>query len=197
MSDHSQPPTPAPKRILLGQIASAHGIRGEVLVRTFTGEPAAIATYGPLSDKPGTRSFRLKMVRITDKGIIARVDGIADRTAAEQLRGTELYVERAKLPPPAEDEFYHADLVGLAVELEDGAAYGIVHAVVNFGAGDLVEVTRTGLTSSELIPFTKANVPTIDFAAGRITVVPPVMVGDPEEKRDQPETDDDPSGDRD
>ena len=125
MSDQSKPPTTA-RRILLGQIASAHGIRGEILVRTFTGDPAAIATYGPLSDKSGTRSFRLKIVRVTDKGVIARVEGVADRTAAEPLKGTELYVERSKLPPPADDEFYHADLVGLGVELEDGTAYGIV-----------------------------------------------------------------------
>ncbi len=195
MSDQSKPPTTA-RRILLGQIASAHGIRGEILVRTFTGDPAAIATYGPLSDKSGTRSFRLKIVRVTDKGVIARVEGVADRTAAEPLKGTELYVERSKLPPPADDEFYHADLVGLGVELEDGTAYGIVRAVVNFGAGDLVEVSRAGLPSSELIPFTKANVPTIDFSVGRITIVPPVMVGEPEPQQDQAASADDPLIDR-
>ncbi len=195
MSDQSKPPTTA-RRILLGQIASAHGIRGEILVRTFTGDPAAIATYGPLSDKSGTRSFRLKIVRVTDKGVIARVEGVADRTAAEPLKGTELYVERSKLPPPADDEFYHADLVGLGVELEDGTAYGIVRAVVNFGAGDLVEVSRAGLPSSELIPFTKTNVPTIDFAAGRLTVVPPVMVGESEPQQDQAASADDPLIDR-
>ena len=108
-----------PRRILLGQINGAHGIRGDIIVRTFTGDPGAIAAYGPLTDASGHKSFKLRVVRVTDKGVIARLDGVTDRNGAEAVRGQELYVDRAKLPAPDEAEYYHADLIGLAaVSLE-------------------------------------------------------------------------------
>ena len=169
-----------PRRILLGQIAGAHGIRGDVLVRTFTGEPAAIASYGPLTDATGTKSFKLRVVRITDKGIVARVEGVNDRNGAEAIRSQELYVDRAKLPAPAEAEYYHADLIGLTAVTPQGQDIGRVIAIQNFGAGDLVEIQLSATKSTDLIPFTNANVPNIDLAGGRMTIIPPVMVGDPE-----------------
>ena len=163
-------------RVLLGSFANAHGIRGEVQVRTFTGTPEAIASYGPLSDKAGTRTFKLKVVRVTDKGIIARVDGISDRNAAETLKGIDLYVDRAKLPVASDGEYYHADLIGLRAVSPDGDEIGKIIAVANFGASDLLEIQLKGGTATEYVPFTDACVPSVDLAAGVATVVMPEMV---------------------
>ena len=182
----------APQRlILLGQIASAHGIRGDVLIRTFTGTPSAVASYGPLTNASGTTSYMLRVVRVTDKGIVARIDGVSDRNAAEALRGQELYVDRAKLPPATDEEFYHADLIGLIAMASDGTRLGRIIAVQNFGAGDLIEIRSDDENTTDLIPFTKANVPIVDFENGRVTVVAPVMVGNPEphDADDQSESD--------
>ena len=106
MADSNPPQTGADNRVLLGQISAAHGIRGEVTIRTFTATPEAIAAYGPLTDKSGLRSFTVKVVRVTDKGVVARISGVGDRNGAEALRGTELYVDRAALPQIAEAEYY-------------------------------------------------------------------------------------------
>ena len=164
------------KRVLLGSFANAHGIRGEVQVRTYTGTPESIAAYGPLSDKEGRRTFKLKVVRVTDKGIIARVEGIADRNAAEALKGIELYVERAKLPAPSEGEYYHADLIGLRAVSPEGEEIGKIIAVSNFGAGDLLEIQVKDGTATEYVPFSDACVPHVDIAAGVATIVMPEMV---------------------
>lgn len=165
-------------RVLLGSFANAHGIRGEVQVRTYTGAPEAIATYGPLSDKSGARTFKLKVVRVTDKGIIARVEGIADRNAAETLKGIELYIERAKLPAASEGEYYHADLIGLRAVSPEGKEIGKIIAVANFGASDLLEIQLNGGMATEYVPFSDACVPHVDIAAGVATVVMPEMVGE-------------------
>ncbi|MEQ1717389.1 MAG: ribosome maturation factor RimM [Hyphomicrobium sp.] len=167
-------------RILLGTIATVHGIRGEIVVRAFTGDPAAIASYGPLSDKDDKRRFKLRVVRVTPKGVIARVEGIADRTAAETLRGIDLYVERAKLPKPADGEYYHTDLIGLDVRDPAGVKIATVANVSNFGAGDLLEVRFEGANATEYIPFTNVYVPQVDIAAGFVTVVMPELVGEEE-----------------
>lgn len=167
-----------PRRILLGQIGSAHGIRGEVVVRTYTGAPEAIASYGPLTDATGKKSWKLRVVRVSDKGVVARVEGVTDRNGAEALRGQELYVARAKLPVPDAAEYYHADLIGLAAVTVDGAEFGRIVALQNFGAGDLLEIQLSGQTVTEFVPFTNACVPEVDIAAGRVTVVPPVMTGE-------------------
>ena len=161
------------KRILLGAIASAHGIKGEVLVKSFTGDPASVASYGPLTDEAGLRPITLDIVRVTPKGVIARVAGAPDRTAAEKLKGRQLYVERARLPEPDEDEFYHEDLIGLRAVAPDGATIGSVVAVQNYGAGDLLEIRRDGVKATDLVPFTRAAVPAIDFKAGQLVVVMP------------------------
>lgn len=178
--DRPPPAAPAPdrSRILLGHIVAAHGIRGEVLVRTYTGAPADITAYGPLTSADGSRSFRLAVVRETPKGVIARVGGIADRTAAEALAGVALYVPRHLLPAPADSEFYHADLVGLAAVAPDGTAVGDVVAVQNYGAGDLLEIRLAATGRTELVPFADAYVPIIDVETGRLVVVMPAAAED-------------------
>jgi 16S rRNA processing protein RimM len=166
------------KLILLGAIVSAHGIRGEVLVKTFTAEPEAIADYGPLTDETGAAPLTLTIVRVTGKGVVARLAGVADRTAAEKLKGRALYVARDRLPAPAEDEFYHEDLIGLRAMAPDGASIGEVIAVHNYGAGDLLELRLAGQKATELVAFTRDTVPAIDFAAGTLTVVMPAVASD-------------------
>lgn len=167
--------------ILLGRITGAHGIRGEVVVHSYAAVPDDIAAYGVLSDKAGTRTFKLKVVRVTPKGgLIARIAGVADRNAAEALKGVELFVARDKLPRAGDGEYYHADLLGLAAVSLEGRPLGEVVAVQNFGAGDLLEVRLAGSTTTELVPFTDAFVPTVDIAARRVVVVLPVAVEDEE-----------------
>ena len=174
-------------RILLGRIADAHGIRGEVIVHSYAELVENIAAYGPLDDKAGTRTFALKVVRVTPKGVIVRIKGVADRSAAEALKGTELYVARAKLPRAADDEFYHSDLIGLAAFDPDGKPVGRVVTVQNFGAGDLIEIALEGTPKTEFIRFADAFVPEVDIKAGRIVVIVPEAGDD-----DGPETDEAP-----
>jgi 16S rRNA processing protein RimM len=163
----------ASSRLLLGRIAGAHGIRGEVLIHAYTSAPEDIGAYGPLSDAGAKRSFEIAIVRTTPKGVVARIAGIADRTGAEALKGVELYVSRERLPAAAEDEFYHADLIGLAAVDPAGKTIGEIVAVPNYGAGDLLEIRLAGSAKTELIPFTATAVPQIDIAAKRVVVVMP------------------------
>jgi 16S rRNA processing protein RimM len=158
------------RKVLLGHIAGPHGVKGDVLINTYTGVPESIAEYGPLSDETGQRSFVVSVRRATAKGVVACIEGVADRTTAEALKGVRLYVDRDRLPGTAENEFYHADLIGLAVVTADGSTVGKVKAVQNFGAGDLIEVVRPGSRHTELIPFTERFVDEVDIAAGRIVV---------------------------
>ena len=162
-----------PLRILLGRIAGAHGIRGEVLIKAFTAAPENIGTYGPLSDESGTRTFKLKSARATSKGVVARLQGVDDRNGAEALKGIALYIERERLPAAAEGEFYHADLIGLAAVDGDGKPIGEIVTVQNYGAGDLLEIRLAGSSKTELVPFTDATVPEVDIAARRVVVVMP------------------------
>lgn len=173
------------RRVLLGQIIGVHGIKGDIIVRSHTADPGAIASYGPLTDATGTKSFKLKLVRVSDKGVVVRIDGIADRTAAEKLRGQELYVERSKMPKTTDAEYYHADLIGLEAVDGAGQVIGRVIAVPNFGAGDLLEIQVHGSKATDLIPFTNACVPNVDLSAGRVTVIPPEMTGEPEPADDE------------
>ena len=160
-------------RVLLGHISTAHGIRGEVVIKSYTAEPADIAAYGPLSDASGTQRYEISSVRVTKKGVIARLRGVADRNAAEALRGTELYVDRDKLPEPDADEVYHADLIGMTAVRGDGSLVGEVVAVQNFGAGDLVEIRLDGKRRTEFVPFNEDFVTDIDLDGGRMVVVMP------------------------
>ncbi|MBY0224289.1 MAG: ribosome maturation factor RimM [Hyphomicrobium sp.] len=159
--------------ILLGEIGAAHGIRGEVSIRTFTEDPADIAAYGPLSDKSGARTFLIAGLRVTSKAVIAKLKGVDDRTAAEKLRNTELYVKRGRLPELEPGTFYHEDLAGLTAIDEAGSTLGTVAGVVNYGAGDLIEVARPGERDTLLVPFTKKAVPNVDLTAGIVTIVIP------------------------
>lgn len=162
-----------PERVLLGHISSAQGIRGEVVIKSYTAVPEDIAAYGPLTDASGTRTFEITVVRGAKKGVIARIRGIDDRNAAEALRGTELFVDRERLPEPDEDEVYHADLIGLEAVTSDGMTVGEVVAIQNFGAGDLLEIRLAGRARTEFVPFNHDFVPEIDIAAGRVTVLMP------------------------
>jgi 16S rRNA processing protein RimM len=160
-------------RVCLGQIGAAHGVRGEVRLRSFTAEPAAIASYGPLESEDG-RVFEIQTLRPAKDHFVATLSGIADRDAAERLVNMKLYVPRERLPAPTEpDEFYHADLVGLAVVDRAGKKLGTVVAVHNFGAGDLIELKPDAGDKTELVPFDAATVPEVDLAAGRIVVALP------------------------
>ena len=160
-------------RILLGRITAAHGIRGDVFIDSHAGEPQAVAAYGPLESEDGARTFDVSVVRVTPKGVIAHVAGVDDRTGAERLKGQKLYVNRARLPAAAEDEYYRADLIGLAATDAEGKAIGIVVAVENYGAGDILELRLDGRAKTELIPFSDAFVPLVDVAGGRVVVVMP------------------------
>jgi 16S rRNA processing protein RimM len=157
-------------RVALGRILRAHGVRGEVLLETFTESPDGIAAYGPLGDETGARTFRLRVLRVTPKGVVARIEGVADRTSAEALKGVMLFVDRTVLPPPEAEEYYLADLVGLAVFDERGDRIGKVVSVQNYGAGDILEIALEDGGKTELVPFKSAFVPVVDIAAGHLVV---------------------------
>jgi 16S rRNA processing protein RimM len=160
------------RRICVGVVAGPHGVRGDVRVKSFTADPRDLVAYGPLADVDGVRVFRLKVLGAARGILRAHIEGVDDRDAAAALAGTELYVDRGALPDAAEDEYYHADLIGLRAELEDGGAFGTVRALYDFGAGDTIEIERPGGRSVVLV-FSQAIVPVVDIAGGRIVVRPP------------------------
>lgn len=162
----------ADQRVCVGVITGVHGIRGLVRVKSFTATPEDIAAYGPLNDKAGTRNFSLTVTGAAKGVLLARIDGVNDRTGAEALRGVELWVERSKLPDAEDDEFYHADLVGLAAVREDGSKFGAVRALHDFGAGEMIEFDLED-GGTVFLPFTHDAVPKIDIGTGRIVVNPP------------------------
>jgi 16S rRNA processing protein RimM len=165
-------------RICLGQIGAAHGVRGEVRLRSFTSDPQAIADYGPLEAEDG-RVFAIESLRPAKDHFVARLSGIADRSAAAQLANVKLYVPRERLPQPSEaDEFYHADLIGLTVVDRAGNDLGTVIAIHNFGAGDLIEVKLTSGSKTEFVAFNANNVPAVDIHAGRMVVIPSPLAGE-------------------
>ncbi len=155
-------------RICVGVIAGAFGVQGEVRLKSYCAEPSDIASYGPLHARDGRR-FTLRLTRPVAGGLGARVSGIATREEAEALKGTELYADRARLPALPDDEFYHADLVGLSARDPGGAEIGRVISVQNHGAGDLLEIAVPDRAGSLLVPFTRAAVPTVDL--GRRLVI--------------------------
>ena len=155
--------------VCIGTVTGAHGVRGNVRIKPFTEAPEDVAAYGPVTDAGGARTFDLTLVGESGGTVIARLSGIEDRTAAEALKGFRFYVPRARLPAPEEDEFYHTDLVGLRVVDSEGRDAGTVHALHDFGAGDLIEIRRPS-RRLVLLPFTRTAVPDIDLAAGRVTV---------------------------
>ena len=160
-------------KICIAQIGAAHGVRGEVRLKAFTHDPLSVTCYGALEAEDGRR-IEIEAVRPAKDILVARLKGVADRNAAEALTNLRLYVAREKLPKPEADEFYHADLVGLAAETKEGEAFGTVKAVHNFGAGDLIEVEPTSGGATLMLPFNEITVPLVDLAGGKIVVEPPV-----------------------
>ena len=168
------------ERIRIARIGAAHGIRGEVKLWSFTQEPGAVANYGPLESEDGKRRFEIETLRPAKDHFVARLKGVGDRDAAEALRNLDLFVPRERLPPIEEaDTFYHADLIGLDAVTSDGAPFGTVTALHNFGAGDVIEIAPAGGGAPLLLPFDETTVPTIDLAAKQIVVVPPATTSIP------------------
>jgi len=165
-------------RVCVGVIVGVHGVRGAVRVKSFTERAADVGRYGPVEDEAGKRRWELTAIGEAKGLVIAKLDGLADRDAAEALKGTRLFVPRDRLPETGEDEFLHGDLVGLRAEATDGAPLGQVKAVHDFGAGEVLE-----LSGGLWVPFTRAAVPVVDVAGGRMVVDPPAFA--PEEVEDE------------
>lgn len=170
-------------RICVARFGAAHGVRGEIRLWPFTEEPLGVTSYGPLETQDGRRHFEITSARVQKGHLVARVKGIETREAAELLNGLDLYVAREKLPATETDEFYHADLIGLAAVTADGETVGRIVAVHNFGAGDILEIAPAKGGETLMLPFTNAVVPTVDMAAGRVVVAPPAEI----EARDDPD----------
>jgi 16S rRNA processing protein RimM len=164
--------------ICIARIGAAHGVRGAVKLWTFTEDPLAVKTYGPLVTKDGTRSFEVATAREANGHLVATLKGIATREDAERLNGLELYVAREKLPATDQDEYYHADLIGLDAVTLANEPLGRVIAIHNFGAGDIIEIAPPN-GATLLLPFTNAVVPTVDLAAGHVVIeLPSEIEGD-------------------
>ena len=159
--------------VCVGAIAGAFGVRGEIRLKSFCAEPGDIATYGKLSTQDGAAQFTVTVTGTLKNALSARLSGVASKEAADALKGTRLYVPRNRLPTLPDDEFYHADLIGLTVLDTGGTTLGTVKSVLNHGAGDLLDVQRPGQSATVLLPFTRAAVPTVDLATGRIIADPP------------------------
>lgn len=160
-------------RIVVGSIAGAFGVRGDVRVKSYCADPADIARYTPLTTDRG-HVFRVLVIKGDAPGaLVARIEGIDTKEEADALRGVSLYADRKRLPRLPDDEFYHADLIGLSVVDTGGKPLGTVRAVLNHGAGDILEIQAPGAAETVLLPFTLAAVPTVDLSTGRIVADPP------------------------
>ena len=155
------------ERVCVGAIAGSFGVKGEVRLKSFCAEPQDIATYGPLTDDRGATSWDIRITRPIKGGFAVRLSGVATKEAADALRGTRLFAPRAALPSLPDDEFYHADLIGLTVLDTGGVEIGRIKAVLNHGAGDILEIATADASQPILLPFTRLNVPTIDLALGK------------------------------
>ena len=168
------------RRVCVGVVTGPQGVQGAVRIKSFTEVPEAIASYGPLEDETGRRQFDLHLCGVAKGVLIARLPGIGDRDQAEALRGLRLYLPRSALPQPEAEEYYHADLIGLDAVLGDGTPVGRVRAIYDFGAGDTLELARDG-GPPVLVPFTRAVVPIVAPAEGRLVLDPPPgLLGDDE-----------------
>ena len=177
MAARRSPPSPVADLVLAGVVTGARGLGGEVRIRSFTAEPDGIAAYGPLYDESGARLFRLRLTGSARDQLIGRFEGVEDRTAAEALKGTELFIPRTAFPRAGDEEYYHVDLIGLRVERSDGGTLGTVRAVHDFGAGDVLDIVDEG-GASVMLPFSRAVVPEVDLAGRRIVVEPPPELAD-------------------
>jgi 16S rRNA processing protein RimM len=161
-------------RVCVGRIGAAHGTRGEVKLWSFTADPMAIKDYGALATEDGARTFAIAALRPGKDFLVARLAGVDDRTAAESLTNLDLYVERDRLPQTTDaDEYYHADLIGLRAVDPKGGELGVVIAIHNFGAGDLIEIQPSHRSTTVMLPFTDQIVPVVDVAGGRVVIDPP------------------------
>lgn len=161
------------RAVCVGAVAGSFGVRGEVRLKSFCADPEDVAAYGPLSTEDGARHYEVTLVKPVKNGFAARLSGVTTKEAADALRGTRLYAGREALPALGEDEFYHADLIGLEVRDTGGTLLGHVRAVHDHGAGDLLEIHGPGLKQTVLLPFTREAVPTVDLAGGRVVADPP------------------------
>jgi 16S rRNA processing protein RimM len=165
------------ERVIVAKIGAPHGVRGEVKLWPFTQDPMAVAEYGPLETKDGARRFEIETVRAAGNHLVARLKGVSDRDAAQALTNTELYIARDRLPAIDEDHtYYHSDLIGLDAVNADGEQIGTIHAVHDFGAGAMLEITPLGSGDTLLLPFTETTVPKVDLAAKQVVVVPPAEI---------------------
>ena len=172
-----------PGKVCVGAIAGASGIKGVVRIAAFTERPEDLVAYGPVMDEDGERVFEITLTGRSKKQVLATIAGITDRNGAEALKGTRLYADRARLPVPQADEFYYDDLLGLRVELGDGTVLGTVESVDDYGAGHVLDVARAGGGAPLVVPFTRAVVPVVDMAGGKLVLDPPagLLDGDGEE----------------
>lgn len=162
-----------PDHICVGAIAGSFGVNGEVRLKSFCTQPEAIADYAPLFTQDGATSYTLRLTSAIKNGFAARLSGVQTKEQADALRGVSLFAERAVLPGLPDDEFYHADLIGMQVLDTGGTELGTVRDVLNHGAADLLEIAGPNQSATVLLPFTQASVPTVDMAAGRIIADPP------------------------
>lgn len=160
-------------RVCVGAIAGAFGVKGEVRLKSFCAEPQAIASYGALTTEDGNASYEVSLTGTVKNGFSARISGVRSKEAADKLRGVRLYADRERLPELPDDEFYHADLINLTVLDTGGVELGQVRAVLNHGAGDLLEIHGPNLKAPVLLPFSITAIPTVDLASGRIIADPP------------------------
>ncbi|MEL6840825.1 MAG: ribosome maturation factor RimM [Pseudomonadota bacterium] len=160
-------------RVIVGSLGGAFGVHGEVRLKSFCADPAAIADYTPLYTEDGRAFAQVVLTGQLKNGFSARIDGVVTKEDADALRNTPLYADRANMPSLPDDEYYYADLIGLSVLDTGGATLGIVRNVMDHGAGDLLEVAVPGASDTVLLPFTKAIVPTVDLGANRIIADPP------------------------
>lgn len=174
--------------VCLGAVAGAYGVRGEVRLKSFCAVPEDVAAYGALRSEDGSRSFTVTLGRPVKGGYAARLSGIATKEQADALKGLRLFAARSALPEPEEDEYYHADLIGLAVMDTGGVLLGHVRAVHDHGAGDLLEIHGPTLRNTVLLPFTQAAVPTVDLKGGRLVADPPEgLFGDTTDTAPEPD----------
>ena len=160
-------------RVIVGAIGGAFGVHGEVRLKSYCAEPAAIADYAPLFTEDGRSFAQIILTGQAKNGFTARIDGITSKEEADQMRNTSLFADRAVMPETEDDEYYYTDLIGLDVVDTGGTALGTVKNVMDHGAGDLLEITVPGTSETVLLPFTQAAVPTVDIKSGRIVADPP------------------------
>ena len=168
----------ASELICVGAVTGARGIKGDVRIKSFTADPSAIASYGPLYDKTGSHIYVLEITGQAKGQLIGRIEGTPDRTAAEKQRGIQFFVPRDSLPEAVEDEFYLSDLIGLPVEDLEGKSLGTISSVENYGAGDVLEIVGV-ISGGLMLPFTKQAVPRVDIQNGLVVIDPPDGIFDP------------------